>query len=81
MNVLDDINTLEALLFTSAERPLTRDECVAWEVAIGRARAACRALDTLVVQADRYPFTAIGFAVEHLAPDARELVGRGGAPS
>jgi len=44
-------------------------------------RAACRALDALVAEADRYPFTAIGFAVEHLAPAARELVGRGGAPS
>lgn len=81
MNVLDDIDTLEALLITTAERPLTRDECGAWEVAIGRVRAACRALDTLVAAADRHPFTAIGFAVEHLAPAARELVGRGGAPS
>ncbi|MBN4688393.1 hypothetical protein H4F37_23260, partial [Escherichia coli] len=53
MNVLDDIDTLEALLITTAERPLTRDECGAWEVAIGRVRAACRALDTLVAEADR----------------------------
>lgn len=81
MSVHDDVDTLHELLITSAERGLTREECRAWDLAITRVRAACDALETLAIEAERQPFTALGFAVEHLAPLVRELVGRGGARS